>query len=88
MMAALWLAKFALVTLTIYLVGVFVVAKTDFCGSVFEAQIGRETHRVRSYTGSHLNLLSGLFTKIEFSFSFLFRPCLSWPRHWQGKSCC
>ncbi|KAL9970473.1 hypothetical protein ACROYT_G022851 [Oculina patagonica] len=39
MMAALWLAKFALVTLTIYLVVVFVVAKTDFCGSVFEAQI-------------------------------------------------
>ncbi|KAL9970397.1 hypothetical protein ACROYT_G022767 [Oculina patagonica] len=38
-MAAFWLAKLALVTLNIYLVVVFVVANTDFCGSVFEAQI-------------------------------------------------
>ncbi|KAL9957136.1 hypothetical protein ACROYT_G038738 [Oculina patagonica] len=38
-MAGLWLTQLAIVTLNILLVILFVVANTDFCGSVFETQV-------------------------------------------------
>ncbi|XP_078347708.1 uncharacterized protein LOC144632839 [Oculina patagonica] len=38
-MAGLWLTQLAIVTLNILLVVLFVVANTDFCGSVFETQV-------------------------------------------------
>ncbi|KAL9957126.1 hypothetical protein ACROYT_G038728 [Oculina patagonica] len=38
-MAGLWLTQLAIVTLNLLLVILFVVANTDFCGSVFETQV-------------------------------------------------
>ncbi|XP_078356206.1 uncharacterized protein LOC144641019 [Oculina patagonica] len=38
-MAGMWLTQLAIVILNILLVVLFVVANTDFCGSVFETQV-------------------------------------------------
>ena len=39
-MAVLWLTQFMIVTLNILLGILFVLANKDFCGSVFETQVG------------------------------------------------
>lgn len=39
-MAVLWLGQFSTVTLNVVLGVLFVLAKGDFCGSVFETQLG------------------------------------------------
>ena len=39
-MAVLWLIQFAIVILNILLGILFVLANKDFCGSVFETQVG------------------------------------------------
>lgn len=40
-MAVLWLTKFFVVAVHILLRILFVLANNDFCGSVFETQVGR-----------------------------------------------
>ena len=40
-MAGLWLSQLVIVTLNILPVVLFVMANTDFCGSVFETQVGK-----------------------------------------------
>ena len=39
-MAVLWITQFMIVTLNILLGILFVLANKDFCGSVFETQVG------------------------------------------------
>ena len=39
-MAVLWLTQFMIATLNILLGILFVLASKDFCGSVFETQVG------------------------------------------------
>ena len=39
-MAVLWITQFMIVTLNILLGILFVLANEDFCGSVFETQVG------------------------------------------------
>ena len=39
-MTVLWLTQFAIVTLNILLGILFVLAKKDFCGSVYETRVG------------------------------------------------
>ena len=41
-MQVLWLTKLAFVIFNIFLVVLFVVANGDFCGSVFETQVGKK----------------------------------------------
>ena len=40
-MATFWLTQLVIVTLNIFLVVLFVAANKDFCGSVFETQLGK-----------------------------------------------
>ena len=40
-MAVLWLTQLTFVTLNILLRVLFVMANSDFCGSVFETQVGK-----------------------------------------------
>ena len=43
-MAHLWLTQLFIAALTDILLGMlFVAANTDFCGSVFETQVGKQT---------------------------------------------
>ena len=51
-MADLWLTQLFIAALTDILLGMlFVAANTDFCGSVFETQVGKQTLGTLRYPG-------------------------------------
>ena len=43
-MAGLFLAQLAILAINIIFLTLFVAVNTDFCGSVFETQVGKLTH--------------------------------------------
>ena len=57
-MAVLWLTQFATVTLNILLGIPFVLANKDFCGSVFETQVGEQIFRKKENQNQPILILS------------------------------
>ena len=69
-MAGAWLIRLAILILNISLITLLVMANTDFCGSVFETEVGKQAQL-------NLNVALSFYSVClhQENFSLLFFPC-------------